>query len=66
MMAASLEWGIGPTGALVFASSMVGVDPRDRPRAPCPACGGRGRVLYAREVEDGCDECEATGREGAR
>lgn len=37
-MAASLEWGIGPTGALVFASSMVGVDPRDRPRVTCPEC----------------------------
>ena len=29
---------------------------------PCPACNGRGARLYAREVEDGCDECEATGR----
>ena len=28
---------------------------------PCSACGGSGRVLYAREVEDGCDECDATG-----
>lgn len=28
---------------------------------PCAACSGSGRVLYAREVEDGCDECEATG-----
>ena len=37
-MPASLEWGIGPTGALVFASSMVGVDPRDRPRVTCPEC----------------------------
>jgi chromosome segregation ATPase len=27
----------------------------------CPACGGRGRSLYAREVEDGCDECECAG-----
>lgn len=37
-MPASLEWGVGPTGALVFASSMVGVDPRDRPRVTCPEC----------------------------
>lgn len=29
---------------------------------PCPACKGRGARLYAREAEDGCDECEATGR----
>ena len=27
----------------------------------CSACNGTGRRLYAREVEDGCDECEATG-----
>jgi hypothetical protein len=33
---------------------------------PCPACRGSGRVLYAREVEDGCDECEATGRVTAK
>ena len=29
--------------------------------APCPACGGRGRRAYGREVEDGCDECECSG-----
>lgn len=28
----------------------------------CPACNGRGRRLYGREVEDGCDDCEATGQ----
>lgn len=28
----------------------------------CPACNGRGVRRYVREVEDGCDECEATGR----
>ncbi len=33
-----LESGIGPLGELVFASSMVGVDPRDRPRVRCPEC----------------------------
>lgn len=27
----------------------------------CQSCGGRGVSLYGREVEDGCDECEATG-----
>ena len=34
----------------------------------CPACNGRGRRLYARELEGGCDECDATGfvRGGAR
>ena len=40
-----------PAGGLPVAAAAV-----------CPACRGRGRVLYAREVEDGCDECEATGR----
>lgn len=30
-------------------------------RVSCPACNGRGVRLYGREVEDGCDECEATG-----
>ena len=29
--------------------------------APCPACDGRGRRAYGREVEDGCDECECAG-----
>lgn len=28
---------------------------------PCPACNGRGRRAYGREVEDGCDECECSG-----
>lgn len=28
----------------------------------CPACDGRGKVLLGREVEDGCDECGASGR----
>ena len=27
----------------------------------CGSCGGRGQRLYAREVEDGCDECECAG-----
>jgi hypothetical protein len=27
----------------------------------CGACDGRGKVLCAREVEDGCDDCEASG-----
>lgn len=27
----------------------------------CPSCNGRGKVLCAREVEDGCDDCEASG-----
>jgi len=33
-----LESGIGPLGELVSASSMVGVDPRDRPWVRCPEC----------------------------
>lgn len=37
-MGAHLEYGIGPDGRPVFASSMVGVDPRDRPRVTCPEC----------------------------
>lgn len=40
-----------PAGGLPVAAAGV-----------CEACKGRGRVLYAREVEDGCDVCEATGR----
>lgn len=36
--------------------------PADNVTKPCPACGGRGRRLYDRETEDGCDECEVTGR----
>lgn len=27
----------------------------------CPACGGRGRRLYDRETEDGCDKCGCAG-----
>lgn len=27
----------------------------------CGACGGRGRRLYDKETEDGCDECSALG-----
>ena len=38
--------------------------PEARPPAtvPCGMCGGRGKVLLGREVEDGCDECGASGR----
>ncbi len=32
------------------------------PRVPCPACNARGVRLYGPETEDGCDDCEATGR----
>lgn len=41
-----------------------GTAPSASPTKTCPACLGRGVRLYAREVEDGCDECEATGRVG--
>lgn len=32
------------------------------PDEACPDCGGSGMRMYAREVEDGCDLCNATGR----
>lgn len=38
--------------------------PSASPTKTCHACLGRGLRLYTREVEDGCDECEATGRVG--
>lgn len=33
-----LAWALDGRGDVVFASSMVGVDPRDRPRVTCPEC----------------------------
>lgn len=33
-----LAWALDGRGEVVFASSMVGVDPRDRPRVTCPEC----------------------------
>lgn len=47
-------WGQQLRAALVEPTAEVS-------RARCPACNGRGVRLYGREIEDGCDECEATG-----
>lgn len=71
-MGATLEWGVGPTGSLVFASSMVGVDPRDRPRVTCPECddvvtfkaGERGLVVPHVAHRSG-SACAATNPETA-
>lgn len=32
------------------------------PQEACPDCNGTGTRMYAREVSDGCDRCNATGK----
>ncbi len=52
-------------GSITKAAQGLGVTHKalcDAMTAPCPACNGRGVRLYGCETEDGCDECEATGR----
>ena len=68
----SLAGGVirGPDGAVVDVVARAGDDAKalrgvafaiGLREAPCPACNGRGRRAYGREVEDGCDECECSG-----
>ena len=68
----SLAGGVirGPDGAVIDVVARAGDDAKalrgvafaiGLREAPCPACNGRGRRAYGREVEDGCDECECAG-----
>ena len=60
----------GPDGVVIDVVARAGDDAKalrgvafacGLREAPCPACDGRGRRAYGREVEDGCDECECAG-----
>lgn len=71
-MGVHLEYGIGPDGRPVFASSMVGVDPRDRPRVTCPECddavtfkAGDRAIITPHVSHRGGAHCAATAPETA-